>query len=57
VHDDSIYYHRHANGHRWIHRNEHLAERDGWELVHVWFDQKLHKEKDGHVLVFKKTLA
>lgn len=33
------------------------AGKDGWELIHVWFDQKLHKEKDGHVLVFKKTLG
>lgn len=28
---------------------------DGYELVHVWFDMKLHKEKDGHVLIFKRA--
>jgi hypothetical protein len=30
--------------------------RDGWELVHVWFDQKLHSEKDGHLMVFKRPV-
>jgi hypothetical protein len=23
--------------------------KDGWDLVHVWFDQTLHGEKDGHL--------
>jgi hypothetical protein len=27
---------------------------EGWELIHVWFDQKLQKEKDGHLLIFKR---
>jgi hypothetical protein len=27
---------------------------DDWELIHVWFDQKLQKEKDGHLLIFKR---
>jgi hypothetical protein len=30
--------------------------RQGWELVHVWFDQKLHHEKDGHLMVFKRPV-
>ena len=30
--------------------------REGWELVHVWFDQKLHHEKDGHLMVFKRPV-
>jgi hypothetical protein len=30
--------------------------REGWELVHVWFDQKLHREKDGHLMVFKRPV-
>jgi hypothetical protein len=29
---------------------------EGWELLHVWFDQKLHKEKDGHLLIFKREV-
>ena len=28
--------------------------RDGWDLVHVWFDQKLQGEKDGHLLIFRR---
>jgi ribosomal protein L7/L12 len=30
---------------------------EGWELVHVWFDQKLHGEKDGHLLIFRRSLS
>jgi hypothetical protein len=30
---------------------------DDWELLHVWFDQKLQKEKDGHLLIFKRERA
>ena len=26
----------------------------GWELAWILMDQNLHKEKDGHVLVFKR---
>jgi hypothetical protein len=29
---------------------------DGWELATVFLDAKLHHEKDGHVLVFKRRL-
>ena len=28
---------------------------EGWELVHVWFDQSLDGEKDGHLLLFKRV--
>lgn len=33
-----------------------LAElgADGWELATVFLDVSLHREKDGHVLVFKR---
>jgi hypothetical protein len=31
--------------------------RAGYELTWVFMDQKLHKEKDGHVLVFKRRVA
>ncbi len=31
--------------------------REGFELVHIWLDQKMHREKDGHVLIFKRWLA
>ena len=36
----------------------HLDElgRDGFELTWVFMDQKLHREKDGHVLIFKRTV-
>jgi fermentation-respiration switch protein FrsA (DUF1100 family) len=27
---------------------------DGWELATVFLDAALHREKDGHVLVFKR---
>jgi hypothetical protein len=27
---------------------------DGWELATVFLDVALHREKDGHVLVFKR---
>jgi hypothetical protein len=27
---------------------------EGWELVTVFLDSTLHREKDGHVLVFKR---
>ncbi len=30
--------------------------REGWELVHVYFDQKLHGEKDGHLMIFKRPV-
>jgi hypothetical protein len=30
--------------------------REGWELVHVYFDQKLNKEKDGHLMIFKRPV-
>lgn len=30
--------------------------RERWELVHVWFDQKLQGEKDGHLLIFRREL-
>jgi hypothetical protein len=26
----------------------------GWELATAFLDQNLHREKDGHVLVFKR---
>lgn len=29
----------------------------GWELVKVLTDMNLHREKDGHVLLFKRALA
>ncbi|MBA3305062.1 MAG: DUF4177 domain-containing protein [Thermoleophilaceae bacterium] len=33
---------------------EHGAQ--GWELVKVMLQQDLHHEKDGHVLIFKRSL-
>ena len=30
---------------------------DGWELVKLLTDMKLHREKDGHVLVYKRRLG
>ena len=30
--------------------------REGYELVWVLPDQNLHREKDGHVLIFKRRL-
>lgn len=30
--------------------------RDGFELIWVFMHQKLHKEKDGHVLIFKRRM-
>ena len=27
---------------------------EGWELSHVFFDMSLQREKDGHLLVFKR---
>jgi hypothetical protein len=29
---------------------------DGWELATVFLDMTLHREKDGHVLVFKRRV-
>jgi hypothetical protein len=29
---------------------------DGWELATVFLDAALHREKDGHVLVFKRRV-
>ena len=29
--------------------------REGYELTWVFMDQKLHSEKDGHVLIFKRV--
>jgi len=36
-----------------------LAEHglEGWELVKVLLQQNLHREKDGHVLIFKRQAA
>jgi hypothetical protein len=28
--------------------------QDGWELVHLWPDTRMHGEKDGHLLLFKR---
>ena len=35
-----------------------LAElgSEGWELATVFLDVNLHREKDGHVLVFKRRV-
>ena len=30
---------------------------DGWELVKLLTDMNLHREKDGHVLVYKRRLG
>jgi hypothetical protein len=30
---------------------------DGWELVRVMTDTALHREKDGHLLLFKRPLS
>jgi hypothetical protein len=35
--------------------NEHGAE--GWELDKLIFDAAFHKEKDGHLLIFKRAAA
>jgi hypothetical protein len=35
--------------------NEHGAQ--GWELTKVILDVALHHEKDGHVLIFKRSVA
>lgn len=29
---------------------------EGWELMHVWWNQKLQGEKDGHLMVFKRPI-
>ena len=29
----------------------------GWELVKLFTDMNLHREKDGHVLLFKRAVA
>lgn len=29
----------------------------GWELAWILMDQNLHREKDGHVLVFKRPVT
>ena len=29
---------------------------EGWELIHVWWHQKLQGEKDGHLMVFKRPV-
>ena len=31
--------------------------RAGYELSWVFMDQKLHREKDGHVLIFKRRVS
>ena len=31
--------------------------REGYELTWVFMDQKLHGEKDGHVLIFKRAVV
>jgi hypothetical protein len=35
--------------------NQHGAE--GWELDKIYFDTAFHREKDGHLLIFKRALA
>jgi len=30
---------------------------EGWELVKVMTDMALHREKDGHVLLFKRQVS
>ena len=30
---------------------------EGWELVRVMTDMALHREKDGHLLVFKRATS
>ncbi len=30
---------------------------DGWELVRIMTDVALHREKDGHLLLFKRPLS
>jgi hypothetical protein len=30
---------------------------EGWELAHIFFDVALQREKDGHLLVFKRQAA
>jgi hypothetical protein len=38
---------------------KHLDElgREGWELTAILLEQALQKEKDGHVLIFKRPVA
>jgi hypothetical protein len=31
--------------------------KQGFELIHVWPDQPLHGEKDGHLMIFKRWIA
>ncbi len=31
--------------------------REGFELTWVFMDQKIHGEKDGHVLIFKRSVG
>jgi hypothetical protein len=33
------------------------AGRDGWELTQVLMEQALQGEKDGHVLIFRRSAA
>jgi hypothetical protein len=35
--------------------NQHGAE--GWELDRILMDVALHREKDGHLLIFKRSAA
>ena len=35
--------------------NEHAA--GGWELDKIYFDTAFHREKDGHLLIFKRAAA
>lgn len=30
---------------------------EGWELTWILTEQRLHREKDGHVLIFKRPIA
>jgi hypothetical protein len=44
-----------------LHRDEFQKEltrlgAEGWELATVFLDVNLHREKDGHVLVFKRRV-
>ena len=45
-----------------INRKEFEAElsrlgAEGWELATVFLDVALHREKDGHVMVFKRAVG
>ena len=33
-----------------------LLGQEGYELVWILMDQNLHKEKDGHVVIFKRPV-